>query len=96
MSRKKGKKRGKGRMSSDDEEDSKLEVGNLSDEDNLLSDGAVSEEENVYDDVSLSSSVDDGLGPMTSTDEDEDDCMVDDRYDMMSLISSSTSHCKNI
>ncbi|CAI5729828.1 unnamed protein product [Peronospora farinosa] len=64
---------GKGRMSSDDEEDSKLEVGNLSDEDNLPSDGAVSEEENVYGDVSLSSSVDDGLGPMTSTDEDEDD-----------------------
>ncbi|CAI5746461.1 unnamed protein product [Peronospora destructor] len=64
---------GKSRISSDDEEDFELEDGNLSDEDSLLSGGAVTKEENMYGDVSLSSGVDDGLGPMTSTDEDEDD-----------------------
>ncbi|KAG6609290.1 PEK/GCN2 protein kinase [Phytophthora cinnamomi] len=64
---------GESGMSSDDEEDSSLEDSDLSDEERSLRGDEVSGKEDLYGDASLSSGVDDGLGPMTSTDEDEDD-----------------------
>ncbi|KAL4152289.1 hypothetical protein PRNP1_009222 [Phytophthora ramorum] len=64
---------GESGMSSDDEEDSSLEDSDLSDEEGIMSGAIVSEKEDLYGDASLSSGVEDGLGAMTSTDEDEDD-----------------------
>ncbi|KAG7380656.1 hypothetical protein PHYPSEUDO_006958 [Phytophthora pseudosyringae] len=64
---------GESGMSSDDEEDSSLEDIDLSDGESELSGTVVSGKEDLYGDASLSSGVDDGLGPMASTDEDEDD-----------------------
>lgn len=64
---------GESGMSSDDEEDSSIEDSDLRDEERSLSGDEVGGKEDMYGDASLSSGVDDGLGPMTSTDEDEDD-----------------------
>lgn len=64
---------GESGMSSDDEEDSSLEDSDLSDGESSLSSAVASGKEDLYGDASLSSGIDDGLGPMTSTDEDEDD-----------------------
>ncbi|KAH7478965.1 eIF-2-alpha kinase GCN2 [Phytophthora ramorum] len=64
---------GESGMSSDDEEDSSLEDSDLSDEEGIMSGAIVSEKEDLYGDASLSFGVEDGLGAMTSTDEDEDD-----------------------
>ncbi|OWZ19735.1 PEK/GCN2 protein kinase [Phytophthora megakarya] len=64
---------GDGGMSSDDEEDSSLEDSDLSEAESELNGAVVSGKEDLYGDASLSSGVDDGLGAMTSTDEDEDD-----------------------
>ncbi|KAE9100124.1 hypothetical protein PF010_g14925 [Phytophthora fragariae] len=64
---------GESGMSSDDEEESSLEDSDLSDEESSLSGAGVIGKEDMYGDASISSGVDDGLGPMTSTDEDEDD-----------------------
>ncbi|KAG1703186.1 hypothetical protein DVH05_008096 [Phytophthora capsici] len=64
---------GESGMSSDDDEDSSLEESDFSDEESELSGAVVSGKEDLYGDASLSSGVDDGLGAMTSTDEDEDD-----------------------
>ncbi|ETL84385.1 PEK/GCN2 protein kinase [Phytophthora nicotianae] len=85
---------GESGMSSDDEE----EDSDLSDEEIELSDAVVSGKEDIYGDASLSS---DGLGPMTSTDEDEDDWLgtmgsstglwSTSRHDTRSLRSNSHS-----
>ncbi|KAI9980105.1 hypothetical protein PInf_026772 [Phytophthora infestans] len=64
---------GESGMSSDDEE----EDSDLSDQESELSDAVVSRKEDLYGEASLSS---DGLGPMTSTDEDEDDWLASESY----------------
>ncbi|EEY69961.1 eukaryotic translation initiation factor 2-alpha kinase, putative [Phytophthora infestans T30-4] len=85
---------GESGMSSDDEE----EDSDLSDQESELSDAVVSLKEDLYGEASLSS---DGLGPMTSTDEDEDDWLgtmgsstglwSTSRHDSRSLRSNSHS-----
>ncbi|CAH0515311.1 unnamed protein product [Peronospora belbahrii] len=64
---------GESGLSSDGEEGSKLEDSDLSDGENMLSGGIISTKDDLYGNASLSSSLDDGLGLMTSTDEDDDD-----------------------